>query len=253
MKNQYVGDIGDYSKLGILRKIIQHTDLSVGVNWYLTPDDELANDGRHTAYLEKDCDTDDDELLSKLKSIAGLNCDKTRRTVKQLQGLVLLSGAEYFIDLLDYTGCGSACERLEFRDNWHRNALQTLDQKELVFLDPDNGLTFTNAYDKNGNKNSTYEEVCDYYKKGSSVIVYNHRDRSPMQEYLYRFNRLEKLEATTGAYIQCLTAPKYTHRDYLFIVQPEHREQIKQATQKILDSAWHKNGYLFQRNLVEEN
>ena len=81
MKNQYVGDIGDYSKLGILRKIIQHTDLSVGVNWYLTPDDEVAKDGRHTSYLENDCDTDDRELLSKLKSIAGRDCDNALRTV----------------------------------------------------------------------------------------------------------------------------------------------------------------------------
>jgi len=251
MKNQYVGDIGDYTKLGMLRKIIQHTEMSIGVNWYLTPDDEIAKDGRHTTYLEKDCDSDDNELLSNLKSIAGRNGDNKLRTVKQLQGLGLLLGAEYFIDPLDYSGCKSACDRLELRDNWHRSALQSLTHKEVVFLDPDNGLTFTNAYGKDGNKSSTYEEACDYYKKGLSVIIYNHRDRSPMHEYIYRLNRFEKLEATADACIMCLTAPKYTQRDYLFIVQPNHRELIKQAINKILASDWHKNGYLYQRDLVK--
>ena len=249
MKNQYVGDIGDYTKLGVLRRIAQHTGLSLGVNWYLTPDDEIIKDGRHTAYLEKYCDTDDEELLFKLKSIAGKKCIERLRTVEQLQKLDLLPGAEYFIAPLDFTNRKSAYERLKRRDGWHKRALQHLNHKEVVFLDPDNGLTFTNAYGKDGNKNATYEEVCDYYRNGSSVIIYNHRDRSPIKDYLYRLNRFEILETTANAFILCLTAPKYTQRDYLFVMQPAHREKIELSSHMILNSDWRRYGYLFQRDL----
>lgn len=42
MKNQYVGDIGDYGKYGLMR-FLRDAGVSIGINWYLTPDD-----GRHT-------------------------------------------------------------------------------------------------------------------------------------------------------------------------------------------------------------
>ncbi len=38
MKNQYVADIGDYGKYGLLR-FLARKGIKVGVNWYLTPDD----------------------------------------------------------------------------------------------------------------------------------------------------------------------------------------------------------------------
>ena len=38
MKNQYVGDIGDYGKYGLLRFLSNH-GIIIGINWYLTEDD----------------------------------------------------------------------------------------------------------------------------------------------------------------------------------------------------------------------
>ena len=40
MQNRYTGDIGDFGKLGLLRQLRQ-TGLSIGVNWYLTPDERI--------------------------------------------------------------------------------------------------------------------------------------------------------------------------------------------------------------------
>ena len=71
MKNQYVGDIGDYSKLGLLRAI-NKADFSLGINWYLTPDElshsKTITDGKYTDYLKKNCDTSDTELFQHLKT-----------------------------------------------------------------------------------------------------------------------------------------------------------------------------------------
>ena len=46
MKNQYVGDIGDFGKYSMLRAFI-YAEIKFGVNWYLTEDDG-SNDGKFT-------------------------------------------------------------------------------------------------------------------------------------------------------------------------------------------------------------
>lgn len=62
MQNRYVGDIGDFGKLGLLRQL-HKTGLSVGVNWYLTPDETHNGDGRHVGYLENNVFRSCDEQL----------------------------------------------------------------------------------------------------------------------------------------------------------------------------------------------
>ena len=51
MKNQYVGDIGDFGKYSLLRAFSER-GIKVGVNWYRTEDDG-SNDGKFTGYFKK--------------------------------------------------------------------------------------------------------------------------------------------------------------------------------------------------------
>ena len=54
MKNQYVGDIGDYGKYGLLRFLAER-GIQIGVNWYLTKDEKnKLGDGKFTDYLEQE-------------------------------------------------------------------------------------------------------------------------------------------------------------------------------------------------------
>ena len=78
MQNRYTGDIGDFSKLGLLRAL-RAEGLSIGLNWYLTPDESHNSDGRHVGYLEKDAfRACDEELWLELKAIVGSGCRKSR-------------------------------------------------------------------------------------------------------------------------------------------------------------------------------
>ena len=52
MQNRYTGDIGDFSKLGLLRAL-QAAGFSIGLNWYLTPDETHNGDGRRIHYLSQ--------------------------------------------------------------------------------------------------------------------------------------------------------------------------------------------------------
>ena len=49
MQNRYVGDIGDYLKLGILRAL--SPGFHLGIAWWLFPDESHNRDGRHISYL----------------------------------------------------------------------------------------------------------------------------------------------------------------------------------------------------------
>ena len=44
MQDRYVGDVGDFGKYGLLRALCGG-DLTLGVVWYLYPDEEANNDG----------------------------------------------------------------------------------------------------------------------------------------------------------------------------------------------------------------
>ena len=52
MKNQYVGDVNDYRKYGLLRCLVSSGELRTLVAWMLTPDDD-SSDGKLRGYPER--------------------------------------------------------------------------------------------------------------------------------------------------------------------------------------------------------
>lgn len=229
MKNQYAGDVGDYTKLGILRGL-ENAGFSIGLNWYLTPDEpehsKTFTDGKHTKFLECDCDTPDIDLYCALQKIGLSN----NRTVARLERAKLFENTLFWNKILE----GKS------RDKWHLEALKKLGKRDVIFLDPDNGLEVksTNPYSKNGNKYTTYKEAADYYVQGATVIIYNHRDRKPENEYLKRFSRFIDMEETKNAKMFYLRASRYSVRDYLFLVQEKHFSGLEKAIDNFLATEW---------------
>ena len=233
MKNQYVGDIGDYTKLGLLR-VLENSGLSIGVNWYCTPDDAINKDGRHIDYLESPCDTPDMELHSGLHSIV---IDKQERTINALMNSGLLKNAVFYSTPLVLSPKSNP---VKDRSEWHKEALLCLCSTDVVFVDPDNGFIADSVspYSSKGNKYVTYEEAADYFNSGTTVIVYCHRDRSQEEKYVNRLHRIK--DHTTGSMenLMCLKAHRYSSRDYFFIMQPAHHDKIKCAVDKMLATRW---------------
>src|SRR5262249_36404178 len=93
LKDQYVGDIGDYVKLAFLRKISRHRKL--GVLWYRTSDDPKKKDGRFIDYLCKpeqwrNLDADAFDHLHKIVHIS------RQRVIGALEDQHLLNGAVFW-------------------------------------------------------------------------------------------------------------------------------------------------------------
>lgn len=134
MQDRYAGDVGDYIKLALLRAVSPGRHL--GVAWYLYPDEHHNDDGKHVAYLH---DPDhwrglDSELFDALGNVVG-----GERSVARLQEAGTLH-ATYF-DVPVPNGNQPARLRGKTRDQWFRDAQAVLSDCDLVFADPDNGLT----------------------------------------------------------------------------------------------------------------
>src|SRR5262245_37283175 len=80
MQNRYVGDVGDFGKYALLRRLCGlpgEQRAQLGIVWCLFPDENHNKDGRHISYLSRPEFLDlDVELLQALKKIiaSGRRC-----------------------------------------------------------------------------------------------------------------------------------------------------------------------------------
>ena len=233
MKDQYVGDIGDFGKLGLLRTL-QAQGFTIGVNWYLTPDEDHNEDGKYTKYLNNEMYRKCDEALwLELKQIVKAD----HRKVSALQNDRILQ-AVFYDEALDFAG-KKKTERISTREEWHIQALDQLSELDVVFVDPDNGLVVPSAEGRpKENKYVKPDELIAYYRKGSTVIYYQHKARRQDDFYIDQHKKLIKspgLEGSSGLGLKFKTT---SQRYYFFILQPRHRELIEKTVNEMVSSAW---------------
>ena len=233
MNNQFVGDVGDYTKLGILRAL-EKADFSVGINWYKTPDDRSKTGGSHTAFLDYEGKQPDSDLLKTLREIKE---KKRPRTLESLMDSTLFTRAIYYDEELNFfPGKDPKTER----KRWHELALEKLQSQDIIFLDPDNAFETKHIkpHHKKGSLYAGYEEAADYYRAGKSVIVYNHLSmRSAKKKFIE--NRLcPILNHVSAADIFYVEANRFQVRYYLFISQPKHTNKIQMTLDEMLKMGW---------------
>ena len=233
MQDRYVGDIGDYGKLGLLR-CLQSSGLSIGVNWYLVPDENHDEAGKYTQYLYDPSFTEcDAELRTSLRQLV----TSGQRKVQNLQDAKLLDAA-FYSERLDFSGM-SKQERIEFRHQWHMSALARLSGVDLVFVDPDNGLAVPSAIGtRRENKYVLQNELKDYYAQGASVIYYQHQGRRKDDHY----KNLHRALMCSSAFPDCsgfgLKFVTTSHRYFFFLLHPSHRQKVVKQIERMLTTSW---------------
>ncbi|MFB0920468.1 MAG: hypothetical protein QMB62_06250 [Oscillospiraceae bacterium] len=226
MQNRYAGDVGDFGKLGLLR-ISAHSGLKLGINWYLSEDEDHNNDGKHISYLTNPIyDACDPELRGELGYLVYGN----QRSVRTMEELVLIPGCVYFN--------GVVPKNIKDRAAWHQQALLQLRKTDMVFLDPDNGLEVKSLSPANHFKYVFRSEIEDYYAAGHSIIFYNHRSHEPDEIYFSRFKELLSFYSLSKADMLGLRFSRGTTRDYIILSQPEHTHIIQTSIQEMLKSPW---------------
>lgn len=188
MKNQYVGDIRDFEKYSLLRSLAAESGLPLVVCWMLTADDE-GGDGRKLGYLEdpERYRSRDAHVFDRLDEIVR----RRERRVEAVEAAGVLENATFF--RRELKGQESS------RQFYFKELLESLDGRSLVFFDPDTGLAPPGAAKTRASaaKYVFDDELADVYRRGHSLILFDHFKRISRQTYLEQTQR--RLAVATGA------------------------------------------------------
>ena len=167
MKNQYVGDINDFRKYGLLRVITP--PIPITVCWMLTADDPSGN-GTLVDYLHrpKRWRDFDPPLFDHLHERVAENDERHIQIVEQDGPL---PNARFHSRVLP--------ESADERQAYFQELLTKAQGTALVFFDPDNGMGVKSTpYGRNGSSHYLYwHELENVFLSGYSVLVYQHFPR----------------------------------------------------------------------------
>lgn len=239
MKDQYFGDIGDYGKYLLLRHLA-NSGVRIGINWYLTRGDN-TNDGGMIGYLdnkENELRHLDANLFDSLKEMVLIN---NQRDVVASEKSSLIDRAIYYHQLLDISGFKNSDEKKSFRISWHENALKELSDAELIYFDPDNGIS---DHAVSGKKDSVKymltSEAADYYRAGHNLIYYCHKGRrkdGAWDEYKRILKEGSAGNHLADAKLICITYHRGVQRSFIFAVHPEDYDRYRSYIDSFMTDA----------------
>lgn len=238
MQDQYVGDVGDFGKYGLLRVLCGSNPAAdprfrLGVVWYWLPADPKVG-RRHFGYLDprnrragelQRCDPDLYETLREIHDSGPQDVATVRRR------RVLPSGTVYFDEPVPGDD--------RPRDAWAGRALEKTEPCDLVFLDPDNGIA--SPAKRSRNRLSKYvllDEVDPFVRRGQSVVIYHHLGRR--KDALSQISdQLERLHGKPGSARPFgLWYHRGTARAFLVIPAPDHGRILRGRTDHLLAGPW---------------
>lgn len=172
MQNRYAGDIGDYVKLALLRQLAVKKTL--GVAWYLHPDEGHNDDGKHTNYLLDPARWRnlDPDLFDALQCVV-----RNGRSVRAIWDTAVLQGrsSDEILNSAEIPWRG----RDQWRAEWFERTCSNLAEASIIFADPDNGLV-DDAPSRRGKKGFGKQMPISEAKalsEGRMAIVYHHNTR----------------------------------------------------------------------------
>ena len=204
MKDQYFGDKNDYIKYALLRRLTRGNEVRTAVCWMLTESD-LTRDTRNKHYL--------DEPFAQLwrridkdlfKCLHEAVCDDGERAVRVIERSRLLEGTSFYPS--DLTPSDQPprylTNILDERRGYFNEFLQWVDNRELVFFDPDTGIhPKYQTYKYSPDPRYLYlSEIRNAYTEDNSLLVYQHRGwGEPIEETVQKLQRkLFKAAAAAG-------------------------------------------------------
>lgn len=187
MKNQFVADVNDFYKYGMLRAIHNKIGGTLGIWWMLTNDDAKAA-GMNLAYLNNDIFRRiDGELFDELKKIriefkqinnGDVKFDVKTRNITKIEESNIFKDVRFWPNDHSEKPENRARKSHKILEEPHKRIINLHEMLShfkgcsFIFADPDNGIEV-----KTGPKKERYirwHEIRDLYHGGHSVISYQH-------------------------------------------------------------------------------
>ena len=249
MQDRYVGDVGDFGKYGLLRYLCGtvgpqagHTPWRLAVIWCLYPDETHNSDGKYVGYLTEPVGNEalrrcDPGLYEALREIVVTG---NRRVSSITDADLLPPDTIYYDRILYYPKGSSRAWRQDAHDEWVNESLSCSADADIVFIDPDNGIANGSLhFGLMAPKYTFVEDVCRYFERGQSLVIYHHLSRQAKGPEQIRA-MATRLQAEMG--LDGLPWALWYHRGsarcYFIIAQGEHEVDIRRRVCYLLDSTW---------------
>ena len=120
---------------------------------------------------------------------------------------------------------------------WFNNSTLMLGNAELIFADPDNGISYRKtARTKDSEKFILPEDVAEYYNSGRNVVYYCHKGRRKQEAWEQA--KAEIRNHIRDAQILAVTFHRGTQRSYIFVLHPDCYMKYEKIITAFLDSEW---------------
>jgi len=176
VQNKYFGDIHDFYKYYFLKEITK--DYSLGIHWCLYPNEMEKNEGNYPLTLkEKDIDPELYELLLE-------NRHKGVKYIKPYFKKNLPKKTEYYEEEL----------KNDIENNvYEEKAIDKLKNKDIIFFDPDTGIEVSGMKKNEKYKYVTYQLLVEFWRRGKSLIIYQHIRIDNEKTYEWLVKKVRKL------------------------------------------------------------
>ena len=229
MQDQYVGDIGDFGKYGLLRAIFGRPEvpesgcgLRLGVAWYLS-EGKPGSGGNLTDYPNlRECDP---YLYDGLKHLI----ESGNRTVAEVVRSRILPNDTAYHKVLFSSNT---------RKKWFKDTLKETEGADVVFVDPDNGVASENTPLGSAQHVLPYE-LERFFERGQSLVIYHHLTRQGKAP-----EQIDRLAKKLKEYLELPDLPwslwyhRGTARAYFIVLQDSHRNTLESRLKSFLDSPW---------------
>jgi hypothetical protein len=238
VKNQYVGDINDFRKYGLIRTLSGEGELKPGVCWMLTPGDGRT-DGRFLDYLDEPHQWRDFDAKA-FDTMRQIIHDHKRRDVSLVKESGVLPRAKFFAPVLH--------DDRESRVSYFTDAKAALRGVELLFFDPDNGIEVPSVPlgRRRSQKYLYLSEVPAFLTANCALLIYQHFPREEHQSYMQR--RATEISQALGHVSVCSFRTAYVCF-FLVIRTPSMRRYFRERITDLerqwngqFQVQWHGNG-----------
>ncbi len=240
MQDQFVGDIGDFGKYGLLRWLTGVTspdceqNLRLGVVWYYHR--KKGSGGNQISYLDDiDFNLCDPELHITLADMV----KNDRRSVAEVEcsGILPKNTLHHRDEIRNSTS----------RQDWLKKAAAKIRQADLIFLDPDNG--FRHCEEKQSSQHIYVNDLNEFASK--NLVVYHHLNRTPHTIQFRDWFRQIRGQFNTGPIWALRHQHKGIGRAYFLLGNDRSQQLIEERLKSFFNSPWAKHFMPIDTSLLQ--